>query len=68
MEEKITLNLFNSSLNVVAIETLSNTASTATFANRFCSVKEMPNFSNVFSNSGSTSFKSFNFFWNFGAE
>ena len=63
MEEKITLHLFNSSLNVVAIETLSNTASTATFANRFCSVKEIPNFSNVLSNSGSTSSRFFNFFF-----
>ena len=46
----------------MAIETLSNTASTATFANRFCSVKDIPNFSNVLSNSGSTSLRFFNFF------
>ena len=42
--------LLNSSLKVVPIETLSKTASTATFANRFCSFKEMPNFSKVLSN------------------
>jgi len=50
------------------MDTLSNTASTATLVNRFCSVKEIPSFSNVFNNSGSTSFKLFNFFFFFGAE
>ena len=59
---------FNSFLKVVAIETLSKTASTATFVNRFCSVNEIPNLSNVFNNSGSTSSRLFNFFLNFGAE
>ena len=52
----------NSFLNVVAIEILSNTASTATFASRFCSFNEIPNFSKVFNNSGSISFRLFNFF------
>ena len=63
MEEKITPYSANSSLKVVAIETLSKTASTATFAKRFCSVKEIPNFSNVSNNSGSTSSKLSNFFF-----
>lgn len=40
-------------MKVVAIETLSKTASTATFVKRFCSVKEIPNFSNVSKSSGS---------------
>ena len=63
MEEKITPYSANSSLKVVAIETLSNTASMATFVNRFCSVKDIPNFSNVFRISGSTSSRLFNFFF-----
>ena len=33
-----------------------------------CSDKEIPNFSKVFNNSGSTSFKLFNFFFTIGAE
>ena len=37
----------NSSLNVVPIETLSKIASTATLANRFCSVRGIPSFSKV---------------------
>ena len=57
IEEKIIPYSASSSLNVVAIETLSKTASTATFVNRFCSVKEIPNFSKVLTNSGSTSSK-----------
>ena len=58
----------NSSLKVVATETLSKTTSTATFVNRFCSSSEIPNFSKVFNNSGSTSSRLFNFFFVFGAE
>ena len=42
IEQKITPSLANSSLNVVAIETLSNTSSIATLANRFCSFKGIP--------------------------
>ena len=34
----------------------------------FCSVNEIPSFSNACNNSGSTSLKSFNFFFFFGAE
>ncbi len=41
-------------LNVVATETESITISTATLDRRFCSSIEMPNFSKVFNNSGST--------------
>jgi hypothetical protein len=62
LRKKLLHTLLNSSLKVVPIETLSKTASIATFANRFCSVKEIPNFSKVFNNSGSTSFKSLSFF------
>ena len=62
MDEKITPYSANSCLNVVAIETLSKTASTATFVNRFCSVNEIPNLLNVSNNSGSTSSRLFNFF------
>jgi hypothetical protein len=62
IEEKITPYSANSSLKVVAIETLSKTASTATFVKRFCSVKEIPNFSNVSKSSGSTSSKLLSFF------
>ena len=62
IDEKITPYSANSSLKVVAIETLSNTASTATFVKRFCSLKEIPNLSNVSNNSGSTSSRLFNFF------
>ena len=68
IEQKITPCLLNSSWKVVPIEILSNTTSIATFANLFCSVKEIPNFSNVFNNSGSTSFKSLSFFCDLGAE
>jgi hypothetical protein len=52
----------SSFLNVVAIDTLSKTMSTATLLNLFCSDKEIPNFSKVFNSSGSTSCKLFNFF------
>ena len=58
----------NFSLKVVAIDTLSKTASTATFDIFFCSSKEIPNFSKVFKISGSTSSKEFNFFFFFGLE
>src|ERR1051325_6783024 len=54
-EQKITPCFLSFSLYVVATETESKTASTATPANCFCSDKGMPNFSNVRSNSGSTS-------------
>ena len=54
--------------NVVATETESNTASTATPASSFCSSSGMPSFSNVVRSSGSTSsmLSSCGFF--FGAE
>ena len=58
----------NSSLNVVATETESNTASTATPANAFCSLRGIPSFSYVFNNSGSTSSILFSFSVFFGAE
>ena len=45
----------SSARKVVATETLSKTASTATPVSRFCSASEMPSFSYVFSSSGSTS-------------
>ena len=47
--------LANSSLKVVATETLSKTASTATPASRFCSCSGMPSFSKVSRSSLSTS-------------
>ena len=52
----MTPTLANSSLKVVPIETLSNMASTATFAKRFCSVKGIPNFSKVSKIFGSISY------------
>lgn len=42
MLQKMTPALASSSLKVVAMDTLSNTASTATFARRFCSFSGMP--------------------------
>ena len=45
----------SSFLKVVAIETESNTASTATLARRFCSPSGIPSFANVARRSGSTS-------------
>ena len=42
------------SLNVVATETLSKTASTATPASRFCSASGIPSLSNVSRSLGST--------------
>ena len=68
IEQKITPDFANFSLYVVAIETLSKTASTATFDNFFCSSSEIPNFSNVFNISGSTSSSESNFFFCFGTE
>jgi hypothetical protein len=53
---------------VVATETESNTASTATPDRRFCSSSEMPSFSKVARSSGSTSSSEFSFFFCFGAE
>src|SRR5688500_20158332 len=54
-EQKITPCFFSFSLYVVANETESNTASTATPASCFCSYRGMPSFSKVFNNPGSTS-------------
>ncbi len=55
-------------LNVVATDTLSKTASTATLLRRFCSSSEMPSFSKVRRSSGSTSSRLLSFFFGFGAE
>ena len=63
IEQNITPYFANFSLKVVAIETLSKTASIATFDNCFCSLIEIPNFSNVFRISGSTSSSEFNCFY-----
>src|SRR6476660_5934815 len=54
-EQKITPCFLSFSLYVVATDTESKTASTATPANCFCSCNGMPSFSNVRNNSGSTS-------------
>jgi len=56
------------SLKVVATETLSNTASTATPLKSFCSSRGIPSFSNVRRTSGSTSSRLFRAFFGFGAE
>ena len=61
IEQKITPLFPSFSLNVVAIETLSKTASIATLDNFFCSSKEIPSFSKVFRISGSTSSNEFSF-------
>jgi len=45
----------------VAVDAVFDSVSIATFDSRFCSVNEIPNFSKVRSNSGSTSLRSFNF-------
>ena len=69
MGQKITPASESFSLNVVATETLSNTASTAMPESIFCSSSGMPSFSYVRSSSGSTSSRLFGpspFF--FGAE
>ena len=55
MDMKTTPAFRRSSLKVVAMETESKTASTATFASLFCSVRGIPSLSKVFSSSGSTS-------------
>jgi hypothetical protein len=67
MEQNIIPIEANLSLNVVATETLSNTASIAIPLKRSCSAREIPNFSNVFNNSGSTSSKDFGDTLVFGA-
>ena len=59
--QKITPISFNFSLKVVATETLSKTASTATPARTFCSVRGIPNFLYVSSSFGSTSSNDFGF-------
>lgn len=48
-------------LKVVAMDTESNTASTATLDSRFCSFRGMPSFAKVLSSSGSTSSSDFFF-------
>ena len=59
---------FSFSRNVVATETLSNTASTATPASIFCSSSGIPSLSNVRLTSGSTSSRLFSAGFFFGAE
>jgi hypothetical protein len=54
-------------LNVVATDTLSNTASVATPAKRFCSSSGMPSLSKVRSSSSSTSSRLPTVFFCFGA-
>ena len=56
------------SRNVVATDTLSKTASTATPASICCSSSGMPSFSNVFRTSGSTSSMLLSSGFFFGAE
>ena len=68
MGQKITPTLDNSSLKVVPTDTLSNIASTATFANFFCSVRGIPNFSKVDYISSSTSSRLDKLSFFFGAE
>ena len=67
-EQKITPDFASFSLYVVATETLSKTASTATFESFFCSSKDIPSFSKVFKISGSTSSNESSFFFCFGIE
>jgi hypothetical protein len=55
MLQKMTPDLESSSRKVVAMETESKTASTATLLSRFCSFSGMPGLSKVRSSSGSTS-------------
>ena len=55
-------------LNVVATDTESKTASTATPENSFCSSSGIPSLSKVFLISGSTSSRLASFFRFFGAE
>ena len=54
-EQKMMPSLASFSRNVVATDTESNTASTATPASSCCSISGMPSFSNVARISGSTS-------------
>src|SRR5690606_601756 len=68
IEQKIIPCSASCSLNVVATETLSITASTATPASLFCSSKEIPSLSKVSFNSGSSSSRLPNFFFTLGAE
>ena len=67
IEQNIIPSFAKVSLNVVATETESITMSTATPESFFCSSTEIPNLSNVFNNSGSTSSRLFLLFV-FGAE
>ena len=68
MEQNITPCSASSFLKVVAIDTLSNTASTATFVSFFCSVRGIPNLSKVSKSLGSTSSKLEIFSFCLGAE
>ncbi len=54
-------------LNVVATDTESTTASTATPLSRSCSAMEMPSLSNISRNSGSTSSRLATLGFGFGA-
>src|ERR1700758_5049054 len=67
-EQKITPASASFSLKVVATETLSNTASTATPASSFCSCRGIPSFSYVRRISGSSSSRLFNPGFCLGAE
>jgi hypothetical protein len=64
----MTPTLASSVRKVVATETESKTASTATFESLFCSSSEMPSLANVARSSGSTSSSELSFFFCFGAE
>jgi hypothetical protein len=55
-------------LKVVATETESKTASTATPESSFCSLSGIPSLAKVARISGSTSSRLSSFFWFFGAE
>ncbi len=65
---KMMPSLASFSRNVVATDTLSNTASTATPDNSFCSSSGMPSLSKVRFTSGSTSSRLLSDFFFFGAE
>jgi hypothetical protein len=66
--QKITPALDSSPLKVVAMDTESKTASTATLVSLFCSFSGMPSLSKVRSSSGSTSSKESFFSMSLGAE
>ncbi len=66
-EQKMIPSLLSLPLNVVATDTESNTASTATFESSFCSSRGMPSFLNVARISGSTSSRLFSFGFSRGA-